>query len=203
MPLTDLVAPRFISSVKEVCGADACVPKGFPSTALRQCEVEELDCSYSVLRNSFVSLRKDVNVNIVPCDDLGYTGTYITDCIETTQFSPEFFCEDNFDGNKSHHLLFYTFDVPETMTLEEEYYTVPIFDLIGLVGGTLGMFTGFTFYGTISDILSLTVSLILKTGKLSFEEYLPISTLIDFYYAYHRKKFYTTLNMSQEGHESH
>ena len=172
VPLTDLVAPRFISSVKELCGADACVPKGFPSTALMECEVEELDCSYSVLRNSFVSIRKDVNV---PCDDLGYTGTYVTDVFETTPFSDEFFCgEDYFDGNKSHHLLWYTFDVPETMTLEEEYYIMPILDLIGLVGGTLGMFTGFTFYGTISDILSLTESLILKSGKLGFEEYLAI-----------------------------
>ena len=87
------------------------------------------------------------------------------------------------------------------MTLEEEYYTVPIFDLIGLVGGTLGMFTGFSFYGTISDILSLTVSLILKTRKLSFEEYLTF-TLIDCLVT-HRNEFDTTLKMSQEGHERH
>ena len=169
VPLTDLVAPKFVSSVKELCGADACVPKGFPSTALRKCKVDDPDCSYSVLRNSFDSLKKDVNVNTVPCDDLGYTGTYITDVIETTIFSEEFLCEDNWDSEKSQFLVSYTFDLPETMTVHEEYYIVPIFDLIGLVGGTLGMFIGFSFYDTISDIIILTVSLITKTGKMSFD----------------------------------
>ena len=174
VPLTDLVAPKFISSVKELCGSDACVPKGFPSTALRKCEVDEKDCSYSVLRNSFVSLQKDVNVNTVPCDDLGYTGTYFTDVIEVTTFSEEFLCEDNWDRDKSQSLVYYTFDLPEIMTVYDEYYIVPILDLIGLVGGTLGMFIGFSFYGTISDIFSLTVSLITKTGRLSFAEYFTI-----------------------------
>ena len=124
--------------------------------------------------NSFITLQKDVNVNTVPCDDLGYTGTYITDVIETTIFTEEFLCEDNWNSNQSQSLVFYTFDLPETMTVDKEYYIVPILDLIGLVGGTLGMFTGFSFYHTIADILSLTVSLILKTGNLSFEEYLII-----------------------------
>ena len=167
VPLTDLVAPKFISSAKELCGAKACIPKGFPSSALRRCEDEELDCSYSVLRNSFVSLQRDVNVNTVPCDDFGYTGTYFTDVIESTIFTEEFLCEDNWDSNKSQSLVYYSFDLPETMTVDEEYYIVPIFDLIGLVGGTLGMFIEFSFYRTISHILSLTVSLILKTGNLS------------------------------------
>ena len=166
-PLTDLVASKFISSVKELCGGDACIPKGFPNTALRKCEnIAELDCSYAVLRNAFISLQKDVNINPVPCNDQGYAGEYVTDVIGASGFSDEFIWEHNWYYNKSHFFLYYTFDVPETMTLREEYYSVPLLDLIGLVGGTLGMFIGFSFYGTISDILSLTVSLVLKTGKL-------------------------------------
>ena len=78
----------------------------------------------------------------------------------------EFLFQDNYYKNKSHFLVFYTFNLPETMTLIEEYYTVSTFDLIGLVGGTLGIFIGFSFYGTLSDILSLVASLLLKTGKL-------------------------------------
>ena len=161
-----MVGPKFISSLKELCGADACIPKGFPSTALRKCQnIEELDCSYAVLRNSYVSLQREENT--LPCDDLGYTGTYITDILETSVFSDEFLWEDNWYDNKSHFLVYYTFDAPETMTLIEEYYTVPLLDLIGLVGGTLGMFIGFSFYGSFSDLLSLTESLVLKTGKLN------------------------------------
>ena len=169
MSLTDLVAPKFISSLKEVCGADACVPKGFPSSALRKCEsVKELDCSYAVLRNSFIQLQKDVNVNTLPCEDVGYTGTYVSDAFETSVFSDEFLWEDNWYSNKSHFFVYYTFDLPETMTVDEEYYTVATFDLIGLIGGTLGMFIGFSFYGTLTDIVSLVESLTMQTGKLRF-----------------------------------
>ena len=67
VPLTDLVAPKFVSSAKELCGTNACTPKGFPNTALRKCKNDaELDCSYAVLRNAFVSLRNDPNINSVP-----------------------------------------------------------------------------------------------------------------------------------------
>ena len=169
VPLTDLVMPKFISSVKEICGGDTCVPRGFPNTGLRKCEtLEELDCSYAVLRNSFVSLQKDAKINPTPCNDQSYTGAYVTDILQTSSFSEEFLYKHNYNENKSHFLVYYSFDVPETTTLIEEYYTVPLFDLIGLVGGTLGMFIGFSFYGTLSDIISLTVSLLLKTGKLHY-----------------------------------
>ena len=49
----------------------------------------------------------------------------------------------------------YLFLQPETMTYYEEYYVVPTLDLIGLIGGTLGMFVGFSFYGMFCDIVTL------------------------------------------------
>ena len=48
------------------------------------------------------------------------------------------------------------------MLLAEEYYIVPTLDLIGLIGGTLGMFVGFSFYETFADALSLTISIAKK-----------------------------------------
>ena len=167
VPLTDLVAPKFISSVKELCGTNACTPKGFPNTDLRKCKNDaELDCSYAVLRNAFTSIQKDPNINSAPCNDQSYAGMYKTDILGTSDFSDEFLWEHNYYDKKSHFLVYYFFDLPETMTLVEEYYIVPILDLIGLVGGTLGMFIGFSFYGSLSSILGLTELLILKTGKL-------------------------------------
>ena len=47
------------------------------------------------------------------------------------------------------------FSQPETMTYNEEYYVVPTLDLIGLIGGTLGMFVGFSFHGMFCDIATL------------------------------------------------
>ena len=61
-------------------------------------------------------------------------------------------------------LVGYHFGVSEyMMTLNEEYYVVPTLDLIGIIGGTLGIFVGFSFYGTFEDILDITVKL---TSKL-------------------------------------
>ena len=43
----------------------------------------------------------------------------------------------------------YTFESPSTMTVEVENYIVTFFDLMGIVGGTLGLFIGFAFYDNI------------------------------------------------------
>ena len=43
----------------------------------------------------------------------------------------------------------YTFDSPEALTVEVETYIVTFFDLVGIVGGTLGLFIGFAFYDNI------------------------------------------------------
>ena len=43
----------------------------------------------------------------------------------------------------------YTFDFPQALTVEVEKYIVTFFDLIGIVGGTLGLFMGFAFYDNI------------------------------------------------------
>ena len=43
----------------------------------------------------------------------------------------------------------YTFDSPQTMTVKVEKYIVTFVDLVGIVGGTLGMFIGFEFYNNI------------------------------------------------------
>ena len=63
----------------------------------------------------------------------------------------------------SNYLVGYYYGLSEPMmTLNEEYYVVPTLDLIGIIGGTLGIFVGFSFYGTFKDILDITVNLISK-----------------------------------------
>ena len=48
------------------------------------------------------------------------------------------------------------------MTLYEEYYIVGTFDLIGAIGGTLGMFVEFSFIAAFMFLLDLFKSLIMR-----------------------------------------
>ena len=57
---------------------------------------------------------------------------------------------DHDEGHENFTFKFsYTFDSPEALTVEVETYIVTFFDLVGIVGGTLGLFIGFAFYDNI------------------------------------------------------
>ena len=43
----------------------------------------------------------------------------------------------------------YRFPKPETVSVYEEYYATTFIDVVGIVGGTLGLFIGFAFYDTV------------------------------------------------------
>ena len=49
----------------------------------------------------------------------------------------------------------YEFEEPGTMTLNEEYFVISTFGFIGAIGGTLGMFVDFNFFGFLSWVLNL------------------------------------------------
>ena len=150
-----LIQPSFVSSVKEKCGTGACVPKGFPfpNIDLRTCDnLNEYDCPSRVLKKL---LRTDKNANTVPCTKLEYYGSkkiYLIDGFRT--ISEEMFW-DNYHIGKGNYLIQFNFKQPEIMTLNEEYYVVQTLDLIGIVGGTLGLFVEFTFYGLFSFFLNV------------------------------------------------
>ena len=56
----------------------------------------------------------------------------------------------------------YSIKAPATMRVNEEYLIYDFEGLVGSVGGTLGMFIGFSFINVISDILNFFTSLIEK-----------------------------------------
>ena len=58
-------------------------------------------------------------------------------------------------------VMSYGFDLPQSMTVWEEYYTMPTMDLIGTVGGTLGMLIEFSIFGAIIEVVEL-FSILLK-----------------------------------------
>ena len=59
-------------------------------------------------------------------------------------------------------VMSYGFDLPESMTVREEYYTMPTLDLIGTVGGTMGMLIEFSIFGAIIEVVELLCTLLRK-----------------------------------------
>ena len=57
------------------------------------------------------------------------------------------------DGTKSVYSLMYKFAVPEYVTTYEEYLIYDVIGMIGSVGGTLGMFIGFSFENLFSSCI--------------------------------------------------
>jgi len=163
--LWKLIEPSFVTSVKKNCGANACLPNGFPFTNinLRTCaNFSEYDCPTNQLKNV---LKTNKNANVIPCTKLEYSGNHQIYPIDAfLQIVPEIL-QDNYEPGKQHYLVQYTFKQPETTTLNEEYYVVQTLDLIGVVGGTLGLFVEFTFYGLLSFLLNLIQSFTDRNGK--------------------------------------
>ena len=158
------VGPDLAQAVQENC---QCYPREFPielaNSGIPFCqdiddEIEGIISPFWVPPVCYKEVwRKYVKENskLEPCTKFEFTGNF--------KLLPEnaMFKETNF-------IVKYQFQQPETVLLIEEYYVMPTFDLIGLIGGTLGIFVGFSFYGTFADALSLTLSIatkMIKAGK--------------------------------------
>ena len=148
----EAIEPTFSSTVVEACGNKGCTPNALPNKTLRYCRNWiDYDCSMAHLKKTLVA---DKNTKTVPCEKLEYSGHY-----ETDLFKPELNSGHPFLGGKKSdnriYVVGFSFQSPYTMTLIEEYYVVPTLDLIGIIGGTLGMFIGFSFYGLFSDVIDI------------------------------------------------
>ena len=84
-----------------------------------------------------------------PCISLEYTGTVVK---EKEKYS-------------SNALMWNYGFVSHNMPVYEEYYLYDSTDIIGLIGGTLGMFIGFSIFDTIMAILSQIRSLFRKISN--------------------------------------
>ena len=69
---------------------------------------------------------------------------------------------DNFGPTSPTFILEYIFEAPSTMTVQEEYYVMPALDLVGVIGGNLGIFIGFSFLDFLYTILDYFKILFLK-----------------------------------------
>ena len=135
--------PVFVEDMKAGC-ANPCSPLGLPEGTLDFCLTEEdWNCSNSQFDTT---LRREINVDVLPCEKVEYQGERITDSDVEKAINAV-----NYTGNPQAKLL-YEFRSPETMTVSEEYYIMSMVSMVGSIGGTLGLFIGLSFTRTLRSL---------------------------------------------------
>ena len=153
----EIIEPTFSSTVVEACGDRGCTPNALPNKTLGYCiNWKDFDCSMTHLKNT---LAFDKHAKKVPCEKLEYSGYHIASWFNSEENVSINALLGGKDSDKRIFIGGFSFNPPYTMSLQEEYYIVPTLDLIGIIGGTLGMFIGFSFYGTYTDIIDIIQSL--------------------------------------------
>ena len=154
--LGPVLGPDLALAVEKNC---QCYPKEFPLELAKPgipfCQdlYTGTYCFKDVWRKFFKE-----NSKLKPCTKFEYEGTFRLRILAKSIVADESILQEgSVIGNKTKFMIEYKFQQPETLLLTEEYYIVPTLDLIGLIGGTLGMFIGFSFYGTFADALNLTL----------------------------------------------
>ena len=79
------------------------------------------------------------------------------------------FSDSNWDG-KPTILFSYKYDSPEVMEIQQQFIIMEFVDLIGVVGGTLGLFVGFSFLGFAFQILDYLIVIVKKLRMLYLEK---------------------------------
>ena len=155
----------------DYCSNGICVPYQLPvnDSELKACDGFETFCEMWMAKSI---ARKETNkLAMSPCNHVEYDVDYRIKPLELLEkFNKELY-EHNYNPEKTTFAIIYNFKQPEYTTSNEEYYLVSVIDLIGLTGGTLGIFIGFSFYGTIANILDIGLSLVsnikaIRIGKL-------------------------------------
>ena len=172
--LGPVLGPDLALAVEKSC---LCYPKEFPleltNPTIPFCQ-DYLDriCFRDLWRN-FVK----ENSKFKPCTIFEYEGKFSMRFLSTFQ-DERILQKENVMDKKTNYMISYNFQQPEMLLLVEEYYVVPTLDLIGLIGGTLGMFVGFSFYGTFADALSLTLSILKKMTNAGKNFFLSLIILV-------------------------
>ena len=78
-------------------------------------------------------------------------------------------------------ILMYTFEQPETLTLNEEYLVTTVSSLLGEIGGALSMVMGFSFIELATLILNFVKMIIYKISAKSKK----VSCIVEFFFHSH------------------
>ena len=151
----------FVPAVKEKC-LNPCNPRGLPQGELELCESQEdWKCSEEEFTKILMSTNKDLQKT--PCVTLEFDVS-----IQNTIALAAVYGSDlraaiaaSWNGEPT-YVLGYSFLTPESTTLVEEYLVLSLLDIIGNVGGNLGLFVGFSFYDFIIKFCILCKAFLVK-----------------------------------------
>ena len=107
---------------------------------LCQLQSQEMKCARKVAKNIRKMVLNSNQCPSKPCQSISYVGE-----AGTEEISNERLYIRNFA---------YFFSPPKTVAISEEYLIYDFVGMLGSIGGTLGMFIGFSFFGALSFLLN-------------------------------------------------
>ena len=151
----------FVPAVREKC-LKPCNPRGLPQGELDLCKnIDDWNCAEEKFSKILKSNHKDLQKN--PCVKLEFDVSIqqSNPLIVLPLGSSQGLIANTWKGEPM-YVLGYSFLTPESITLEEDYLILSFLDMVGGVGGNLGLFIEFSFHGFILDIFFMCKAFVLK-----------------------------------------
>ena len=172
----NVVESEFAYEIKRQCPLP-CAPMKLPNGTLGDCvkmgvPETEIKCSTIIL---FGVINSVLQNGFTPCTKIEYPGKE-SDYVQIVEGKglvrddfgkPEVVIPPNFNG-KVIVIFSYKFDNPETTDVFSEYIIVDTMTMIGSIGGTLGLYVGFSFSGFAMQIIGWIQILVVKISQSSF-----------------------------------
>ena len=164
---SEMLEQIYVPIAREFC-PKPCSYRLLPNQSLPLCLAPDFDeydfiCAEEALAKTSKQVTEDFDSFYFPCSKIEYEGKELSEYKidkgmqdvniwdRNTRMDSDILMPTNVLANPGNLTLMfsYTFELPERMTVEVENFLVTFEDLIGIVGGTLGVFIGFAFYDNI------------------------------------------------------
>ena len=172
----NLVESTFASEIKRKCPLP-CEPFKLPNSTFEDClkmgvPKTERSCNFAVLFEVFSTVLQQNG--FVPCNKIEYSGIesdyFLIEGAKELSFEKDgvqyVYIPPNFN-DKATVIFTYKFDTPETTDVFSEYIIVDTMTMIGSIGGTLGLYVGFSFFDFAMQILGWIQMLAVKISQSS------------------------------------
>ena len=171
----EMAVDGFLQKSKEMCPV-FCTPFLLPGIEFLPCQTDyDYLCSAQVFSEEFKRIRESYSTS---CSKLSYAGKVLS--FQRIEGLPKLVHLDYpdqiypvvlipFDDMKKNQptvMLSYEFDMPVRTRVYQETLLVSIIDLIGIVGGTLSLYTGLAFYDAFFQIIEYCNIIISKIDKI-------------------------------------
>ena len=168
------IEAKMLEELKENC-ATVCTITQSSSSELEKCQTKkEQECANAVELDVVHGIT---SAGFSPCTTLEYSGMILDNSrikgfpplvdYGWDQGDPIVHVDPQWSG-KPTAIMTYKFEKPESVKVYEEYIVASFVDIIGIVGGTLGLYIGFSFFDNTLSFFNYVISFVdmLKGSKL-------------------------------------